>query len=153
MLHVPPCMSWSSSCGSAMVFTLPLRTRSVMSNVVIMESWSCHGGVAMPSVGSPDHCWEFLSAAALIVFARVGVGTVWVGMRGVCVTGAGIGTAAIGSISDVEVIYNLGCYVLFGFFWVFRSSFAMDIFWSIHQILKQVTRLTRRPPLVSVAIT
>ena len=135
-----------------MIFALPLRMRSVMSNVVIMESWSCLGGVAMPSVGSPGHCWEILSACAPMFFARVGVGTVWVGMRGVCGTGAGIGVAAIGCISGAEVICNLGCCVPFSFFWVFRSSFAVDIFLSIYQI-KLVTRLTRRPLLVAVAIT
>src|SRR5258706_111233 len=116
MLHVPPCMSWSSPCGTAMAFTLPSRMRSVLSHVLIMESCSCLGGVAMASVGSPDHCWEFSSAAAFISFARVGVGTIWVGIRGACGTGAGIAAAAIGCVSDAEVMYNLGCYVLFSFF-------------------------------------
>ena len=136
MLHVPPCMSWSSSCGPAMVFTLPVRTRSLVCHVVIVESYSCLGGVAMASVGTPDHCWAFLSATALIFCARVGVGTIWIGIRGGCGLGAGIGAAAIGCVSNAGVIYNLEYYVPFSVFWGFCSSFAVDIFWSLPQKLK-----------------
>ena len=148
MLHVPPCMSWSSCCGPSIVFTLPVRMRSVLCHVVIVESYpclggvvivesySCLGGVAMASVGTPDHCWAFSSATALIFFARVGVCTIWIGIRGVCGLGAGIGAAAIECVRNAEAIYNLEYYVPFGIFWGFCSSFAVDILWSLHQKLK-----------------
>lgn len=127
MLHVPLGMSWSSPCDTA----LPLCTRSVLSHVLIMESCSCLGGVAMASVGSPDHWSEFFSAAALIFFARVGVG-----ITGACGTSAGIATAAIGCVSDANVIDNFGCYVPFSFFCVFCSPFAVDNFRSINKKLE-----------------